>query len=281
MYSLRFSAITLLVLLTATNFNAAAHSQSTVVSVDSQRRQIPNSLAPAVRRTEQLLNRSTPLSWQATMTLENLIQSLNQTGLAVAVGDSAKGNGLNPRTPIRMALRNASLAENLRFALLGRDCDFTISELGTIIIDDKSNLSGDGGNFLAVTYNLDQVVQDLQSAEALKNLLSQSISFEDWDDYGGAGQMVILNSEKGYLLTVSQTWRHQQRVRDFLERNVVLGGRLKTPANEVASTGVSRPVELPENYRSLRRNRKGISLPGSGSTSGFGGGGAVRGGGVF
>ena len=49
----------------------------------------------------------------------------------------------------------------------------------------------------------------------------------------------------------------------------------------VAGIGASRPVQLPDEYLALRRNRRGMSLPGSGTTSAFGGGGAMRGGGVF
>lgn len=281
MSSLRFFLISLLTLVVTDLISDPAFSQSTIVRVNTQRLHIPNSLSPATRRAEQKLKRATPASWRSTMTLKNLIQALNQTGLSIGVAPLAEENGLSPQTPIRMALRNASLGENLRFALRGHNCDFTINASGIIIIDDESHLAEDRTNFLVVTYNLNQVVKDLSSADDLKSLLEQSINMEDWENYGGPGQMLISTGEKGYLLTVSQTWRHQQQILHFLETHVVLGGRLKTTANELASRGISRPVKLPENYRSLRRNRKGISLPGSESTSGFGGGGAIRGGGVF
>ena len=281
MLSLRFFLITLLILVVTDLISDPAFSQSTIVRVDTQRRHIPNSLSPAIQRTEQQLKRATPVNWRSTMPLKDLTQALNQTGLSVGVGSQAAKDGIRPQTPIRMALRNASLGENLRFALRAQHCDFTINESGTIIIDNALILAEDRANFLVVTYNLNQVVEDRVSADDLKSLLEQSIHTDDWDNYGGRGQMLISYGEKGYLLTVSQTWRHQQQILNFLETNVVLGGRLKTTTNELASQGISRPVKLPENYRSLRRNRKGISLPGGESTSGFGGGGAMRGGGVF
>jgi len=60
----------------------------------------------------------------------------------------------------------------------------------------------------------------------------------------------------------------------LLETTLAMGGGA-VPRNDsrVELAGSSRSVKLPEEYLALRRNRRGLSLPGSGTTGGFGGGG--------
>ena len=93
MLSLRFFLITLLILVVTDLISDPAFSQSTIVRVDTQRRHIPNSLSPAIQRTEQQLKRATPVNWRSTMPLKDLTQALNQTGLSVGVGSQAAKDG--------------------------------------------------------------------------------------------------------------------------------------------------------------------------------------------
>ncbi len=242
---------------------------------------LPNSLSPQLLRVESLLAAPTPNAWRSKMEVRQLVRLMNSASLPVVLDPSAADNQLQDTTPLRLALRNASIDSNLRFALRAFQCDYVITDSGVIrILSEDAMLQHDG--LSQVTYNIGRLARDYDRAEGVMDLVGNAIDPDSWSDLGGIAYMHITNAKNGFLLTVTHTYQHQRQVRQLLASTVILGGGAADEIDPLASfDGTTQPVLLPEEYLALRRNRRGMSLPGSGTTSGFGGGGAIRGGGVF
>lgn len=242
---------------------------------------IPNSFTPQLRKAEQLMSQLTPQTWRSEKKAGNLVRMMNQAGLQVVLEESAADNNLHDETLLRLALRSASIHTNLRFALRPYQCDYVITDAGIIRIMSADEIL-DVASMNTVTFDTSPIARDYDGADSIMNLIRNTIDPDYWEMNGGVGRMHLTTTRKGFLLTATQDYQHHRQVRQLLENTFALGGGA-VPGNDsmVAFDGTSQPVRLPEEYLALRRNRRGMSLPGSGTTSGFGGGGAMRGGGVF
>ena len=255
-------------------------SPSPATSVDVNQPRIPNSFTLQQKDVEARLAAPTPAAWRSEKSMGNLVNMMNRSGFQVLLDESAADNNLDEHTVIRLALHNASIETNLRFALRLFQCDFLITESGILVIL-SYDAALDFDNMSRVTYDISRIVNHYDDLRELINLVQETVDPDSWDDNGGMGRQHATDSKKGFLLTVTQTFKNQRRVRQLLDTTLALGGGA-VPLNDsqVHLAGSSRPVKLPEEYLALRRNRRGMALPGSGTTGGFGGG-AGLGGGVF
>ncbi len=270
---------------------SSAHAQSTVVQLPGQSQSesgltsvvdagddVPSSVSSLVKRTETSLARPTPAAWRAEMPARRLLAMMNQAGFQILLHESAGDNRLDDDALIRMALHNASVAVNLRFALEPFQCDYLIDDSGVIVIMSEDALLD---HLVRYTYNISQLAQDYDSALEVAQLITETIDPDSWDENGGTGRMVVTGVGSGMIMTVTQTYRNQREVQKQLASAIRMGnGPVSSGLDVLSMGGASSAVLLPEEYLALRRNLRGMSLPGSGTTSGFGGG-FGRGGGVF
>jgi len=257
-----------------------AASYESFSSLSHQKRGITNSLSAALRRSEQMLDAATPSAWRKQTTLGDLVDKMRRQGMQVLVDMSVTDNGVSEDSSIRLALQNASIGTNLRFALMAFDCDYLIKDTGVIqllSIDEILAIE----HFTIATYEIGKLASNFENAFDVGRTIQESIDPDSWEENGGSGRINILPSKRGYLLTISHSYQTQRQVRQLLHNLLVLGGGESMGDFSSIDTGLaSSPVRLPEEYLALRRNRRGMALPGSGTTGGFGGGSGL-GGGVF
>lgn len=237
---------------------------------------IPSDLSTAYLQAEVRLKQPTPPTWRNEMPMGELIRMMTSAGLRIKLDESARDNNLDEEARIRLSLHNASVSENLQFALKVFQCDIRITEEGTIELMSEDALLD---TLDRATYHVRHLVRDYDQLEELMDLLQGTIDPDSWEANGGVGRMSTFQSSNGMMLTVTQTYRLQVEIRKQLVTLSQLGGGAAMTANYQAGSP-SQSVQLPGEYLARRRDRYGMNLPGSGTTSGFGGGGGL-GGGVF
>ncbi|MGI9519631.1 MAG: hypothetical protein ACR2NP_21440, partial [Pirellulaceae bacterium] len=220
---------------------------------------VPNSASPLIQRSEALLERPTPPSWRAEMPMARLVSMMNQAGFQVLLHESAMDNNLDEDALIRLALHNASIDVNLRFALEPFQCDYLIDDSGVIVIMSDDTMLD---NQVRYTYNISQLAQDYESGLEVADLITETIDPDSWDENGGSGRIVVTGTGSGMMLTVTQIYRNQREVQQQLAAVQRMGnGPVSSGPDVLSMGGASTSVLLPEEYLALRRNRRGMSLP--------------------
>ena len=258
-------------------------------------RRVANSDPIAKVNAQNRMAQPTPLAWRQEMPFGRLVELMINSGLDVYVDESLADNNLGRQQLVRLALHSADLKTNLNFALAAYDCTYQINDAGII-----SLMSEDAAfeNQVSTTYDLRLLVTDTVGAYEVENLLMETVDPDSWEANGGAARARTVKIGTRYSLTIVQTYQNQLKIQSLLDKIYSIGdGAVQGIASAYSSSvyddretfqasSGSTPVLLPEQYTRLRENRRGMSLPGSGSTSGFGGGGfgggaGGLGGGVF
>ena len=278
-------------------FNPAASlAQSTTVrastaqSYSLQRSAIPNSISRAQLVTESLL--AQPVSSFAihddeTLPLRDVVEAI---GVTVFIDINLDGvlsvkDDLNMRSGV-------SMAKAFSFALKECDAEYLIDDDGSILlicVDDAN----EPRYMSVVTYDVTRLTGSASKARQLAHVLCNSIHSDSWEANGGGNGTLSAYSNNGKILfTISQSQTTHRSIRRHFNSIVGLGARrsaamVANPAPATTRTMPVRPsplsssvVQVPrqQTTKSLRM-RRGLARPNSGSTGGFGGGGAK--GGVF
>jgi hypothetical protein len=232
---------------------------------------VPGDLSPTVRVVERQLAQATPESWRSEMSVNDLRFAMSRTGLRVYLDESARDSNLDESAIIRLALHNASVDENLRFALHAFQCDYTILDSGTIVIASEDELIDRLQT--RITFDITNLPQDPQM---VAQSLQESIDPDGWEDYGGMGRIQVVASSSRHLLVVSNTYQNTRQVRRLLDSFSAMSGATGMPATQRLLAGASTPVQLPDDYQGAG---EGAVVGSRGNGRGFGGSGL--GGGVF
>lgn len=258
----------------------SSNAQSTVVSIDRDAEvplngqsltvdRVPSDLSPTIKAVERRLANATPETWRSEMPMANLMFFMNRAGYRVYLSESAVDNNLDNQSPIRLALHNASIDENLRFALNAYQCDYSILDSGTIVIASYDEFIENPETVTFDTTNLpldpDQVVDAIE----------ETIDPDGWEANGGTGRISVVKSNDRKLLVVTNDYQNIRQIRRQLGTFSAMTGARGLPATQELLAGASTPVQLPgasdenEYDRGIRGGRGGR------------GGGAGLGGGVF
>lgn len=247
---------------------------------ESSPNDFPSSVSEQVKRTEKLLRSPTPMEMCYESDVSQLLEQFREFGIQIVLDESAAENNLDEDTDVRLRLPGVAIDVNLRDMLKPYQCKYSINESGVVTI-----LSEDANEelFIRLTYDISNIAGDFDGVDQLMGLVQETIDPDSWEENGGNGRMYPVGTGNRMLLTISQTYRNQRQIRSQLGtiRQMSGGSWVKRGASAKPRAGTSSVVALPEKtYLQRRKNRRGMSLPGSGSTSGFGGG-AGLGGGVF
>ncbi len=280
----RFRIVSVLCLLLMPTLSSA---QSTVVSIDRDAEiplngqsltvdRVPSDLSPTIKAVERRLANATPETWRSEMPMEELMFFMSRAGYRVYLSESAHDSNLDESGIIRLALHNASMDENLRFALNAFQCDYTILDSGTIMIASVDEMIENPVN---VTFDITNLPQD---PYLVAETIEETIDPDGWEANGGTGRIRAVVSNDRRLIVVSSTYQNTRQIRRQLGTFSAMAGATGLPATQDLLAGASTPVQMPDAYDDTGYDRGFRN--GRGRGGGFGGGGqggGGLGGGVF
>ena len=231
---------------------------------------IRNSLPGRVFALEAKMMETRPPHLRGELSVQQLADSLNSIGVVTLIDRLNVGDVIDLHDPsISLPHRNATLATCLRFALAEHELVWTIVPQAVVIT--TADAQYDPGFQLAVTYDVSVLGMEMID---VMDAVSISVDPDSWEDAGGPNRLYGFAADGNELLTVTADYAHQKMVRDYFASLMKLkgngGGVQAAPDSRLASSPIAMPMRSP---------KRGMTLPGSNTYSGFGGGGL--GGGVF
>ncbi len=260
---------------------------------------IPNSLTPAFLKTEAILNQPISESLASGFPVDSFIEEMSQIGIAAHVDATARddawpagGRGENGR--FGWAHPEMLLGEYLTLRLRDWNCHFRVNMAGTLVVFSIDNCN-DHDQLMVISYDVSRIVNNIDQANALIETIQNNVMPDSWIDSGLGEGTIDGNIVNGrWIVTSNTSYFIHKSIARILNNLATLsaapytGRDIKSPSSAFAgvspsgrravtagSTSIAMPTK--QTVKGMR-GRRGIALPNSNTTSGFGGGG---GGGVF
>ena len=245
---------------------------TSTIKVPNENSNVRTSLTNRQQRWESLLEQSYPNRLTGQMSCRDMLYLLEDIGLSVWLEPSAFDDDLTEEDQLSFTHPTASLYESLQGTLRERNAILVMLDerLSIVSLDDADAPE----YFVTISYDVSAMPENIEY------VIKDSIAVDDWDDTNGDGTIIINNFGNRRLLTVSQSYPIQRRIRKYLNGTLQLAGNSTTiaQADNAPSFAESKIIQLP----SPRQIGGGFGSPGD--SGGFGGGGIGGyglGGGVF
>ena len=251
-------------------------------------RRIPDSRSAAYLRVEGVLDRASRLPQGVTIIAADLVQELNELGVTVIVDATAIDDAWDDAEKLLVPIGEQTLRSALLNLLRRVNATIVISPDGVLSIISNDNMN-DPEFLTTILYDVSDLVTTPNEAYSLIDILQTSVGYDSWSDSGtGEGTVEPVQRNGRVILVINTCYSvHRGSQRLFNNYFGMTGGRATTvrvapvTQKQTARSSGSMAIALPQSKtKAGLRSRRGIALPGQGTTGGFGGRGG-GGGGVF